>query len=809
MITLPGSGFSAADLRDGDYVRLLQVFRAEEDTNWASGGATPEAQASKLLVSAPLDNITDPNLVVTGRLLEVDTISHGMDGRLTGGLGGTSTASARLWNDVDGSWLDSLAGLTYPWSLEGRHCRIGLIKKNAPSIASAVWLFSGRIMDMPHAEQQEVVLRIEDDRLRTEEKLPREVFRSGLSQFEGFRSANTTYGKPIPLVFGEVPAAEGFTVVVGWENETSLDLQGRLVVFADTTEGWQVVEEIRNLLWGDDRLVSGTYQRGYATINEAAGGAHAARSPYTINLPKGGFYFDDFNQEYLHLKIDVLFSFLDRFRDDRYSVGITGMPNFMDDDPATTVRIPAYSRGVGDFLAYNIYKGVWLPFPDFGGIEFFIDQDASGEWRAYDYGSISANDWGYFAVPHMVADSALGAGCYWTVCWGVFSGSTYETPAGSKGPAWFDTGIIGTAWLPAGPENVSWEFERMGYRNNNTPGAPVGSSNFAELSEFETRQGSGLSIFFGVMLDEGASFPGGDLHGLVVRVWGRMKFPDDGFFATVRGYEDAGYAWTSTPNGDTLESLPGILGLLLSKALNLGEPVAASFLADESTNPDGATDVYGRQIVEQENGTDLIDSLLKNSNRFLLGSDDYWPGLSGGTFRVVNLRALGAAVYTFTSLDITEPATPSRSPLEEVYTEFELRYRYNRMRGEYDGVLIASPTETSTAVDSGLQATLLARRKQYNLPRGRRLKLDAPWIQTEAAAALHIEFEARNRSQRRPSVRLVTTMASLAVQQGDPVAINVGLHSSWQTGKKYVVAGKTMDVVEGSIEWQLWEYSNA
>lgn len=810
MITLPaGFGWDYADLRDGEYVRLFQVFRGDEEANWAASGASDEAKTSKLLVSAPLDNVTDANLVVTGRLISVDRISHRLDGKLVGGIGTASVGQVTLWNNADGSWLESLSGLTYPWTLEGRYCRVGLIKRNAASLAGAVWLLAGRITDAPQDEGPIITVQIEDDRLRTEESLPREVFRSGLSQFEGFRSANTTYGKPIPLVFGEVPSAEGFTVVVGWENESALELQGRLVVFADTKESWQVVEEVRALSWADERLISGTVQKGYAAINEATTGAYGARSPYTVNLAKAGFYFDDFNQEYLHLKLDVDFSFLDRFRDDRYSVGVTGMTNFMDGDPSTGVRIPAFTRNPGDILAYQIYKGIWLPFPDFQGLEFEIDQHAGGEWRRYDYGLDPSNTWGYFAVPHMVADSTPGAGCFWIICWNAFIGGTYDTPAVSKGPAWFRESNIGMTYLLSGPENPSWEFNRMGFRNNSTDGAPISSSNFVNLNELETRQGVGISIFFGVMLEEGASFPGGYLYGLALRLWGRIKFPDNGFAATVRGYEDAGYAWTSTPNGDALESLPGILGLLLSRALNLGEPVAASFLADESTNPDAADDIYGRQIVEAENGMDVVTSLLEDGNRFLLGSDDYYPGTSGGTFRLVNLRNLGSAVYTFSFTDITEPPATMRTPLDQVYSEVELLYRYNRMRSAYDGVMVATPSETSPGVDSGLQTILETRRIQHNLTRGRRLKLEAPWIQSDEAAVLRIEFEALNRTRRRRGLRLITTMVSLGVQQGDVVAVSVGLPAAWQTGLKYVVANKEIDIAEGSIEWELWEYSNA
>jgi len=838
------STWTEAYLRNPALVVVVEVFRDPAvDADWGAVGT--HGTSGRYRRSFWSRDISALRTAQTGHalwifpdaLLEFGEVDHGWQDSQLGQLGGSTQFSCVIDNarPVSGSsygtLLDSLQfDPTYPANFRNRWARVCLMRSDASSYPShLVPVMAGRVASVELLRGgSKFRLTISDDRMQTDETVPRNTYNNESSTFPGFRAENSIHGRVKPWIFGDVRYAAGVTVVLGYED--TANLRGRVIEFADRGEFWQTVHSVDELLYGDIGLVSATESRGFAQVNQDAGGWVATRSEHS-KLGSGstyGFLFDNFNEEHLYLKIDVIFTYADTKRDTTDPVDLVTDPqNVIDVANADSyATMPARAE---DASFQNSYAFVPLPWPSFEGFDMEIEGSLSDNFRDRDMQPPTPGiEIGMYCFLKFDTQSKMAAnGAYVIVDAnaGLVTGA-YATNS-ADGPArWFQgNNVIDNFY--AGDR----ELYQMLHRDNTTDGSGPSTGTFS-LVDFETRRGQGRTALFGVAAPSGeggggsAIAAGVRLHALGIRIWGRINFPDDGWYTHCEGYESLGDGWSSAALGAVAVNPLDVLGLLMVHALGMQEPgtkwgTQASWWTTEALK-------VGKQILNETQASELLADLCRDTCVVVSGGDDLSAAVGGHS---------ATAGTRVTLLPYLEPVTKSidddnsdlvldseeydETPIEDVFCRFVFRWAWNELRQEFDRTVTVSPTEldlsglSSSYVDSSLQTLLGVREEYYARPAANHTyRYDFRWLEDDASALYYVGFLVRNLSKQRKRVSLRSGFLNIRLQMGDRVRLNLrNLPAAWNSKEhstgawspEYVVFGQRINAKTGRLGWRFVE----
>ncbi len=873
-------GWYPRELLGGRYLQVFEILSDPDDPDWYPS-ATIRLKDRRAFWSEEDGQGLGATLNTTAKwvhfnhLKKVSQISNGAgDLRSWGSIGKQGSFFVELAN-VDGLLDDirygansgGLSAGTSPsmatgeW--ENRWARIGIMHRDPDGTlaypGSIVWLGAGRI-GTPEQIKGGLRIKVTDNRLQGKLEIPRTVYQNDESVFAGFRAANTVHGRVKPWLFGHVPIATGYTVVLGYEDAT--DLRGRRVEFYGLDESWQQKGSVTGLKYGDEDVVDATDTRGFLEINQDTGGWVADRSAYTAMSNGQAFHFDVFNQEWLYLKMDVRLSYADTLRDTTDPVALVTNPTNVVDwkNTDTLADMPARSE---DASPFNSYAFVPIPWPNFGGFALVIEGSWTGSWRDRDMQPPTPGiDVGMYVFWKYNTQSKLvsnGAYVFADANAALYAGGGNYTTNSADGPARFIQGDAVIDNFTTGDR----ELYQMLHRDNSGDGSGP-STGTINLSDFETRQGEGKAILFGVCAPNGegggasAILAGVDLYNIGIRIWGRIKFPEvDGWFAEGYGYSmkvDFDSWASGIALNDTYNTPLGILGLFLDRILPTHGPDLLNFLVQD-TFLAGINMEIGKQLLDSVDAFDEMNLLCEDSHVLMLGSENLSneitaDGLTHGN-RAVFLPKLGLTAYRFT--DKAPPFTPAsadilvkncalgsadsgivpgsvepyKADLKDVYTRFVYKFRWNPLTRDYDGVVTISPTEwelgeymtgAGTYLDQTTIQALLAdaETKYRRKPELATLKYEAGWIHDGPTAEYMLAFLILNTSQPRHGVKFKTGAVPIHVRLGDPVEVDLrDLPDEWNTKyedlepgedeRLYIVGDMIVDSKAGRIRWDLME----
>jgi hypothetical protein len=879
--TLPtDQGWYPGELIGGRYITVFEVLKDPDDAEWDADSDQyvedrrafwSEADGQGLLATLN----TGTPWIFPDRLRSVGRLdSSAGDLRTFGTIGLQAKFSVEIANEdgllddmVEGRAVSGASGAvpgattkekTSPW--ENRWGRLGIMHHDPGGTlaypSSVLWLACGRISEV-QATGKSWKIQVEDDRVQAKLDVPRAVYRNDESEFAGFRAASSIHGKVKPWLFGHVPIAAGKTVVLG--VETVNDLKGRLIEFYDVgSESWQYLAggSVSSLKYGHRDLVDATWTRGMLEINDATGGWVSTRSDYTATSDGTGFYFANFNEAHLYLKMDVRFTYADLKRDTVLISGITDPAAILDPSVATYAEYP-------DTVGVQYDRvGVPLPFPSFGDFNMRIEgvQDSTANpdgWQTM----VGADDRNMYPGFYLFLKatnlatplSADGAVFAHIEDYGTVTG--YEFVSFNGGPGRYFFNPSGDLDNFHGNRDL---YRMYQYPHIFTP-TPDWEDSPKNTRDLGMHQGRGWYLTVGVITK--AATTEGDgvrVHNVGVRVWGRIDFPDDGFYADAYGYEftgTMGTAWADVSIGDTLDSPLGVLGLFLAYILPTQGPDRNNFRQQDIWWDDLGLEI-GKQLDQQTDAFDEIDELCQDTHVLLVGSNNLAEEITGSPsdeegHRAVWLPKLAQPVHRFNDTGPriqpdadqvlgnyplgafesgVEPGSvkPRRGRLDDVFTRFVYRYRYSPMRNEYDGLVTVSPTEwelgeymvdvAGTWLDKATIQALLDKAATDYQRNGElaTLTYEASWVHDGATAEYLLAFLIRNVCRPRHGVTLTTGMLPIHVRLGDPVQVDLqDLPLEWQTvtdsleegedERLYVVTKKDVDLKKGRITWDLME----
>ena len=272
------------------------------------------------------------------------------------------------------------------------------------------------------------------------------------------------------------------------------------------------------------------------------------------------------------------------------------------------------------------------------------------------------------------------------------------------------------------------------------------------------------------------------------RVLTAFDYPDrDGLYADVDGYTDQYGSFTGTVDA-LVENPAHIVSYLLYKSGCLVD-------TDELQNLGGDAALSGiavaRQITDRTTTTGVTDQLAAECGFMVRFRND---GYAGG----YTLDDHGG-----TDFIVTEDMVPGgqlkqakQTPVKDVVTSYQFRYKMNSMTGHYDETLSCSASTCSDAIDSSMVTLCSDAQQKYTAGRTVKKTFDLEWVRDETVAGLVAERIIRQYANRPWWIELPLDIEMAYVEEGDSFVFSAGMFELWPhdiTIKRYVITGVSQE----------------
>lgn len=741
MIAIPASLTSFFAGRAGSPLWTVRIYKSEgtDDPDggtdyWPGSGL---ATAFRIFTSRR-PSWSDTAAQISAGALFVDRLNreclHDLTFRLAsereaGGLAGKASFSFEVDN-TDGLFRTfEEQGVR----LEGRrvYLLLGSADDTTATGGNDLVLFTGRITDIQGTGMDRVKIEAEGIDEAFDRDIPPTLFHNEGSAYEDDFLPTYTKGKPIPLVFGEHDQAEGFTT--SDVHDTGAADGAKVVQFVDPAIGFGIKSLVAGR-WGDGGLVASG--DGFAEIvNATVGGMDL--SIWSASADNASIRFRDFD-DYLNLWIPVRLHSWARHLASAQT-GTHDERNAIDASPTTWTRFDAAGPNSSWIAVYKV--------PQIG-ISGQVIFDAHPDPYVYAHLSavaastlvyVSNTDYEAIIVQIQTGKNTAprATGAYNRL---FHSLTTYSYPAGSRSA------------MNRVDDFVSTRPTR---------------ANFEELSAF-----SKLWVLVGVNT-VGATGPSPqcDLFDVWLELLAHIQWPDEGFYATVQGYQDDTPSVYTGTAAALIENPAHVLAFLWGTC-----SLAASTDVDITGHravASGARSGWkvAKQILEQQAVSAYVDELARET--FLWSWFDEL-----GKAKVFPMQAVsvGATALTLTPNDLPggEIDSYDLTPLEEVVTDFVVRYHENPVTRGFDGEVICNETEASSELGASYSSACAWARFNTGGKSVRRV-FDLTWVRDRTTA---VEIAKRLIAFHGGRRYLVTVTGDAlrfaAVQIGDSVNFEVG-----------------------------------
>jgi len=620
-------------------------------------------------------------------------------------------------------------------NFEGRKVWLSLTFDDVTSSAASLVLFTGQVNDVKIAGGS-VTLEIEGRREVFDAELPPNIFENVTADVI---YAESTLGKSIPLVFGAHDMAPGF--LVSDTKDTGAADAGRIVKFADVS-GAHDIDSVDNFRYGDSGLSQAT--GGFADIRDSAG-----KSPYTVDASEGEVYFDDLQVEKLYLAVTIGFS---SWLAHAVNCVTSDIENTLDDDTDNYSEVVVVDNpAVSHLWRYKV------PYMTTSATieEIHVSYKVAAAGMVYDnsppYRYIGWN-WAIHPDPD---DSAFGDSC--------------------------DNYGLGMKYNNGATISAIEQLSAHG-------GAIWGDYNsLAEISNYFLS--AGLSVSTTNAADGDATFA---VYGVYLFCYCYIDIPDRGYYAEINGYEDDG-SGTYTGSASSLIENPLHLLAFISAAFNPAISAAGDIeTADLQTAATAFRSgwKFARSLTDQKDWKDYAKGLCKEALSWA------WINAAG---------KLTAQPWDATdTVDMTiDPSMIAKgeldgfgtSRLEEVVTDFTIKYKLNTVRDEFDKVVLCNSATSSVGLGATYESLCeWAAYDNGGYEKAKTWELD--WVRDEATAIEVAKKIVAYYTRRRRWIKFTGDLPLIVLERADRVNLDPTAHG-WANeydlgllGAKYRVTEK-------------------
>lgn len=607
-------------------------------------------------------------------------------------------------------WLDNTDG--FEGALEaagisfgGRKCTLGITFAGVTNRANDIQLFTGEITDVQPGGEK-LTFRVESIDRRKDTELPPSDYTPEVADFAFGKD-----GRPIPLVFGDHDMAPG--LMIKHISDSGSTDTGPVLKFVDTAT--LAIGGITRFRWADSGL---NEAGGLASIVTGTRPNMTQYTTYINNDADGQIAFYDPDISKLECEIICKPTGFANYPGVGYTIP-GNAASVIEDAGLDPVEIAA-GLGTATVLVFKIpvittsanihvntttrNTGVFLQ-PD-----LVLALDADG----YFYASIAdeKDSWGS-----------------WTVCMNVSA---------------FDQSDNGAVDLIGYAPQAAWQF---------VGGASIDWTKFNTLSELTARF---LKLF---VTDTSGSGSAVDVYRLRIAIGFTVDFPADGYYAVMEGYVD-----------DASGTVTGVAATLLENPAHVVAALWRFWGAEPNVDITEHRVVAGLYrsgwklasvIDERSDLSRIVDDVCRES---LLWS---WSDEAGKS-RLFAMDAPSAPDFYLTPDLVSEGRLDAAelSPLDEVITDFTVKYAYNPARNEFDGVVSCNASASSTELGAAWES-LCAWAEFNNGGRSKSETFELPWYRDRDTAVEITKKLVAWHGSRRRILEWTSDLAMLQMQLGD------------------------------------------
>lgn len=703
----------------------------------------------------------------------IDEIAFSVDPNAEGGIAETAKASFRL---------DFGTGLVYEsfistYNIDGKTVSFWI---HAPedddttfwSDAEKVW--EGVIVETG-LDGGLLKVECEGREVFYHKQIPTNLFkRKDTTAFDEYAVPEALNGTPIPMVFGAVKHCQGY--VVADTHDTGTVDAGRKAKFCDVVTS-HAIESMANIKFGAPGLVEAN--GGYAKVYEPGTG-------YTLLTSAGEMYFDDLiDIDDTDPTIQVEFEVWPRswIAHGARMTGVTGNINAIDGDLATYCSIPAATDPTTD-AGRNWFGKI----PELGISGTILGGSMSG-----------ANIWALFKLTtttgYTFVSTARWEGWGITYNRGINNG-VFTPNAPTYGRGWASNNANSAAIDNTDPDSASRYSYQMndnvfGYGDWDTYKQLATLSNgYISVGNYTYGTGSGAT---GTM----------NLYAVGLLVRAEVPYPDDDLYAEMEGYQDDGSAHYTGVAYRLIENPADLIAFIWCR---LTDCWYLDYAANDLLTSRAARSGWklGRQILERKSTKEYLDEIAKTAFMWTWIDRD-------GDVRMFPLTPKSGYedFYTIRPDDVVgniEAAYQQES--QNVQTDFVVKYKWNPVADDYDGMLFCNADESSPELGSTYEDLCQAAKDTYCGGREREADdIELPWVEDDDTALAYAQAVIARRTTRPWIVEWISDLGRLFwLEPGDVIEFYdsplwSGFMPSAARTKQYRITGVTFVPEAGQVRF--------